>query len=142
MENNRLYSPSNGLPRLGDRTLAYFIAHEITHGITARCLGSYKLWKEPLWKVEGYADYIGKGTIDFNNYLVKFKNHDREMDWNKSGLYCEYHLMVAYLLDVKGISQRDLFNEDIKEQDVRKELYQLKSKQKPITHEQYFAFYY
>jgi len=142
MENNRLYSPSNGLPILGDRTLTYFIAHEVTHGMTAKGLGRYKLWKQPLWKVEGYADYIGKGTIDFNNYLIKFKNHDREMDWDKSGLYSEYHLMVAYLLDVKEISQKDLFNKDIKEQNVRKELYQLKTKQKSITHDQYFASCY
>ena len=141
MNNNRLYNPTNGMPILGDRTLAYFIAHEVTHGMTGKKVGRLRLWDEPLWKVEGYADYIGKGTIDFNNYLIKFKNHDREMDYNKSGLYCEYHLMVAYLFDVKGISQEDLFNQNIKEEDVRKELYQLKTRQKSITHDQFFAFY-
>ena len=139
MSNNRLYSPSSGTSIPGDRTLTYFIAHEVTHGMTGKKLGRRRLWDEPLWKVEGYADYIGKGMTDFDNYLKKFKKHDREMDWSRSGLYCEYHLMVAYLLDIKGISQKELFYTNINEQELRKELYHLKMPENKITHERYFA---
>src|SRR6185437_6395597 len=142
MSHNRLYSPSTGLPISGDRTLTYFISHEVAHGMTGAKIGRWRLWKEPLWKVEGYADYIGKGVTNFDSYLKKFKNHDREMDWKTSGLYCEFHLMVAYLLDKKDISQKELFYKDINEGQIRQELYQLKSTPDKVIHERYFASAY
>ena len=50
-----------------DRPLSYFIAHEITHNLTARFTGVLAFWRLPVWIREGYADYVGKGgDFDFN----------------------------------------------------------------------------
>jgi len=99
VEDNRLISPS-GTQVTGDRTLDYFIAHEITHTLTVRAVGWLRYYRLPQWVREGYADYVGKGP-KFNYELARqsFLAGAPEMDWQKSGLYLRYHLLTAYLLD-------------------------------------------
>jgi len=99
IEENRLVSPSgNQVP--GDRTLDYFIAHEITHTLTVRAIGSLRYYKLPQWVREGYADYVAKGgAFDFESARNAFLAGAPEMDWQRSGLYLPYNLLVAYLLD-------------------------------------------
>jgi hypothetical protein len=41
IEDNRLIGPS-GAPVSGDRTLDYFIAHEITHQLTGQAIGAVR----------------------------------------------------------------------------------------------------
>jgi hypothetical protein len=106
--NQRLIGPS-GKEILGDRTLDYFIAHEITHGLTINWIGRVRYWNMPIWVREGYADYVGKGSKDFNQLLTEFKEGDVKMDPARSGLYSRYHLLVLYLLDIKKVSLEDLF---------------------------------
>ena len=43
----------------GARTLSGTIAHEMTHVLTARRYGEWRLIRMPRWKREGYADYVG-----------------------------------------------------------------------------------
>ncbi len=96
---NRLISPS-GNPVMGDRTLDYFVAHEITHQLTGRALGPLRFYHLPQWVREGYADYVGKGdSFDYNEARGAFLAGRPEMDFRKSGLYGRFHLLVAYLLD-------------------------------------------
>src|SRR6201999_1311751 len=96
---NRLISPSGKLVA-GDRTLDYFIAHEITHQLTGRALGPVRYARLPQWVREGYADYVGKGSsFNYAEERKAFLAGAPEMDWKKSGLYLRYHLLVAYLLD-------------------------------------------
>jgi len=99
IEDDRLISPSgNQVP--GDRTLDYFIAHEITHTLTVRAIGWLAYYRLPQWVREGYADYVGKGLpFDYETARRAFIAGAPEMDWQRSGLYIRYHLLVAYLLD-------------------------------------------
>jgi hypothetical protein len=99
IDDNRLISP-HGKPVPGDRTLDYFIAHEITHQLTGHALGPMRYARLPQWVREGYADYVGKGSaFNYTEARAAFLAGAPEMDWKKSGLYWRYHLLVAYLLD-------------------------------------------
>src|SRR5215472_4636093 len=108
IEDNRLISPSgNQVP--GDRTLDYFIAHEITHTLTVRAVGWLAYYRLPQWVREGYADYVGKGLpFDYEGARRAFIAGEPEMDWQRSGLYARYHLLVAYLLDKQHLTVRQL----------------------------------
>ena len=100
---NRLVGYS-GHETPGVRTLSYFIAHEIMHTLVARELGIVKYWRLPAWKNEGYADLVAKGgDFDYELAREQLRRGDRELDPQRSGLYLRYHLLVAYLLDHKGI---------------------------------------
>ena len=108
IEDDRLISPSgNQVP--GDRTLDYFIAHEITHTLTVRAIGWLAYYRLPQWVREGYADYVGKGLpFDYEAARRAFIAGAPEMDWQRSGLYVRYHLLVAYLLDRQHVTVQQL----------------------------------
>jgi hypothetical protein len=85
---------------MGDRTLDYYVAHEITHQLTGQALGPARYFQLPRWVREGYADYVGKGnSFQYSEARRTFLARAPEMDWNKSGQYLRFHLLVAYLLD-------------------------------------------
>jgi len=99
IENNRLISPL-GTPITGDRTLDYFIAHEVTHQLTGLAIGPIRYFELPPWVREGYADYVGKGkSFDYGAARNAFRSGAPEMDYKKSGLYLRYNLLVAYLIE-------------------------------------------
>ncbi|MEO8126564.1 MAG: hypothetical protein ABJF23_01705 [Bryobacteraceae bacterium] len=99
IEDDRLLSP-RGLPVMGERTLDYFVAHEITHQLTGEAIGPLLYYRLPRWVREGYADYVSLGnSFDYSVAKGAFLAGAREMDFKKSGLYWRFHLMVAYLLD-------------------------------------------
>jgi hypothetical protein len=109
---NRLVGYS-GKEASGARTLSYYIAHEIMHILVARRLGFAKDWRLPAWKNEGYADLIAKGSeFDYELAREQLRKGDRELDPKRSGLYLRYHLLVAYLLDKKGIGVDEMLNRD------------------------------
>ena len=60
IDRDRLVGPS-GNEASGDRTLTYFLAHELTHTATARRLGRWHYFRLARWQQEGYADYVAKG---------------------------------------------------------------------------------
>jgi hypothetical protein len=99
VEENCLIGP-NGYRVTGDRTLDYFIAHEITHSLTGQAIGPIAYHRLPQWKREGYADYIGKGaTFNYNEARRAFLANDPKMNYATSGLYWRFHLLVAHLLE-------------------------------------------
>jgi hypothetical protein len=99
IEHNRLISPG-GRPVPGARTLDYFVAHELTHELTGRLVGPLGFYKLPQWIREGYADYVGKGTdFQYAEARQAFLAGVPEMDFQRSGLYWRFNLLVAYLLD-------------------------------------------
>ncbi len=109
---NRLIGPS-GVEVPGDRPLSYYFAHEAVHTLVFDELGVAAHWRLPPWKNEGYADYIAKGTdFDYERAVGQLRRGDREMDPRRSGLYLRYNLLVAYLLDHKGISVHELLNQE------------------------------
>jgi hypothetical protein len=118
IEENCLVGP-NGNRVSGDRTLDYFIAHEITHTLTAQATGWVDYYRLPQWVREGYADYVGKGpAFDYAEAKRAFLDGAPEMDWEKSGLYWRYHLLVAYLLDREHWSIQRLLEEAPQQQAV------------------------
>jgi hypothetical protein len=106
MDHDRLIGPS-GQPVAADRPLSYFIAHELTHILTATHVGRAGYARMPQWVDDGYADYVAR-DIDLDGALGKLKEDARELDPRRSGLYLRYHLMVAYLLDRRGLAFADL----------------------------------
>lgn len=58
----------NGSTVGGVRTLSGTIAHESVHVLTARRFGEIRLARMPLWKREGYADFVAQeSSIDAND---------------------------------------------------------------------------
>jgi hypothetical protein len=107
IRSDRLISPG-GTPVAADRPLSYFIAHEAMHIAIARHVGRVRYSRLPQWVDDGYADYIAR-DIDYMQALRKLKEDARELDPRRSGLYLRYHLMVAYLLEKRGLALDELF---------------------------------
>jgi len=122
VERNRLVGRS-GNETPGERTLSYFIAHEVTHTMLARRIGRLRYARLQRWQVEGYADYVGKaGEFDFEMTLAAFRADTRELDPKRSGLYLRYHLMVAYLLDRQRMTPEALLAAPIEKTEVEARL--------------------
>jgi hypothetical protein len=122
VDRNRLVGRS-GKETPGERTLSYFIAHEVTHTMLARRIGRLRYARLQRWQVEGYADYVGKaGEFDFDKTLAAFRAGTRELDPKRSGLYLRYHLMVAYLLDREGMTPEALLAGPIERADIERRL--------------------
>ena len=94
---DRLIGPSgNEVP--GERTLTYFITHEIMHGVTAARTNIFNYLRLPKWIKDGYADYIAKGNFNFKENLAKFKNAAREMDPAKVGVVFKISLVCRLFI--------------------------------------------
>lgn len=118
IEENRLIGPG-GNRVSGERTLDYFITHEIAHTLTGQAVGAIAYHRLPQWKREGYADYVGKGAaFNYDEAKRAFLAGDPRMDWAKSGLYWRFHLLVAHLLDKQDWSVQRLLEEPIEQQAV------------------------
>ncbi len=99
LDDNRLVGPS-GREVPGERTLSYFVAHEIMHVLIADGIGPVAYWRLPDWKNEGYSDFIARGTdFEYQRAVDQLRRGDREMDPQRSGLYLRYCLLVAYLIN-------------------------------------------
>jgi hypothetical protein len=107
---DRLIGPSgNEVP--GERTLTYYIAHEITHSMVARRIGRVAYARLADWQREGYADYVAKaGSFDFEVALADFRADARDLDPVRSGLYLRYQLLTVYALDQLRLSAEELMN--------------------------------
>jgi len=118
VEENALIGAS-GNRASGERTLDYFIAHEITHTLTGQAIGKMAFMVLPEWKREGYADYVARNPV-FNYEEAKhaFLVNDPKMDPAKSGLYLRYNLLVAHLLDKKHWSVQQLLTTPIEQTSV------------------------
>jgi hypothetical protein len=114
-EENRLIGPSGKIVQ-GDRTLDYFMTHEIGHTLTKQAAGSLRHTQLPEWITEGYPDYLGKGSsFHYEEARQAFLSETREMDRWKSGLYLRYNLLVAYLLDKQYWSVERLLQEPLEQ---------------------------
>ena len=122
VDRDRLVGPS-GNEAPGERTLAYFIAHEVTHAMVARRLGRVGYARLERWQVEGYADYVAKaGAFDFDENLTALRAGAPELEPARSGLYRRYHLLVAYELDRKRMSAEALLARPIGQGSIEREL--------------------
>lgn len=91
------------------RTLAYFAAHEIAHGMVTARIGALARLRLPVWIEEGLADYVAfAGEVDIEELAQGFREGRAELDPAASGLYARYHLLVAHFLEAEGWSVDDL----------------------------------
>jgi hypothetical protein len=109
IEKDRLIGPG-GNEVAGERTLTYFIAHEVTHTMVARRLGRLAYHRLAAWQQEGYADYVGKarGDFDFEAALAGLRSDQKELDPARSGLYLRYQLLTEYSLGQLGQTPEEL----------------------------------
>jgi hypothetical protein len=110
VERDRLVGYS-GREADGDRTLTYFVAHEVTHTMTAARVGRLGYHRLAAWQQEGYADYVAKGgtgALDVTRAIADLRAGVPEMDPHRSGLYRRYHLLVAFLLERRGMTVPEL----------------------------------
>jgi hypothetical protein len=99
-----------GKEKTGERTLAYFIAHEVAHAMTADRVGRWHYARLAAFQVEGYADYLALDhRVDFEAGRAALARDDDEMSPQRSGLYRRYELLVAWLLERRGMTVDDLF---------------------------------
>lgn len=123
IEKNKIVSPTKGqeIALFEERSLSYFLAHEITHTLQTK-VERFMHITTPKYIVEGYADYIGKGSsFDFYRYLNDFNNNHNTMN-PATGLYNKYHLLIAYLMDVKGLSFQEIVKQKRSPQEIENEL--------------------
>jgi len=116
---NRLVPPHGRLADADVRPLSYFIAHEATHVMQSRTFGRLMKFRYPKWLIEGYADFVAKGgSFDLEENRRLLQEDDPRLDYERSGLYRRYHLMVAMLLEKDGYTIRRLFANPPQEADV------------------------
>jgi len=93
----RVYGASGKMAQ-PPRTLAYYIAHEIGHTLSAERVGVVAYRSVPRWIREGIADYIGFGSrVAVDKLLTALRAGDPRLD-PKSGNYARYRLLVAALV--------------------------------------------
>lgn len=118
---NRLIPPSGwDAVKMADRPLSYYLAHELAHVMESRAFGRGSAVRYPIWLNEGYADYVAKaGEFDMVQNAADLRAGALAMDPKASGLYLRHHLEVAYLLDRKRRSIRQLYADPPEEATLR-----------------------
>jgi hypothetical protein len=106
LSRQRIISPPEWSYAQDSRPLSYFLAHEITHSLESHYAGRWNL-RVPVWLWEGYAEYIGVGPVDLNNYLYLYRAGSPLMD-PENGTYARYLLYVLYLIDYKHLDIKHL----------------------------------
>lgn len=103
---NEMIGPSGRVVR-GERTLDYYVAHEVAHTLTADHLG-WAYHALPVWVREGYADYVARAdTFDYDAVRAQLIDGVHETD-PASGHYLRYVLLVAHELDVAHVALDEL----------------------------------
>ena len=104
----RVRGPS-GVEKGGERTLAYYVAHEVTHALTADRVGRWHFRRLASFQVEGYADYVAFARpVDVPRGRAQLIAGTFDMDPRRSGHYDRYRLLVAYLLEHRQLSVDEL----------------------------------
>lgn len=122
VERDRVIGAS-GVEKGGDRTLAYYIAHEVTHAMTADRIGRYACYQLAAFQREGYADYVAFARpVDVARGRRDLLADTVDMDPRRSGHYDRYRLLVGYLLQERHYSVDDLLGARLERSKVEAEL--------------------
>jgi len=105
VKNNKLYGPLGKISG-GDRTLDYYMAHEMTHTLEYQSMPRYKYPFKTNWVLEGYCEYIAHGSQSYEMVLDKYL-HTTENVGEK--YYTRARTMVAYLLEVEQLPVSSLW---------------------------------
>jgi hypothetical protein len=106
-----------------ERGLSYFIAHEVTHAMTADHVGRWRYQRLSAFQTEGYADYVAFARhLDVGRERQGLLRETPEMNPAQSGLYRRYELLTDYLLDRRGLKVDDLLARPMDRRHVEAEL--------------------
>jgi hypothetical protein len=128
-EQNLLIGPKN------KRDLTLTIAHEMVHCLQMKKYGLLKfnpIHHPPLWKQEGYPEYIvnRNDTANFVETVKMLRNYEvQKATWVELQpghfdpiIYFKGRVMIKYLMDIKGMSYEQLLHDDVKEEVVDHEI--------------------
>lgn len=126
--------------RSGKVNLTWLLAHEMVHNLQANRYGLLNfspLKHPPMWKLEGYPEYIAKRSYlkderyslrsEVARYLkLRSESDDGIVEVTNNHFmplyYYKGRLMVEYLIGVKGLSYDQILKDDRSEQEVFDEL--------------------
>jgi len=104
---NKIVPPGTWLMDEENRSLTYFLAHEMTHAMQARHHRFMSL-THPTYLIEGYADYIAKGeSFDYEEAIADYRSGHAFYAEN-SPLYNRQHLAIAYLIEKERLTYKDV----------------------------------
>jgi hypothetical protein len=114
---------ASGVEKGGERTLAYYIAHEVTHAMTADRIGRVETYRLAPFQREGYADYVAfTGPVDLVRARHDLLTGSKDMDPAGSGHYDRYRLLVGFLLAERQLSVAELLRQPLDREMVEAEL--------------------
>lgn len=114
---------ASGVEKGGPRTLAYYVAHEVTHAMTADRIGRWQYHALAPFQVEGYADYVAFAQpVDISRGRADWVAGTVDMDPRRSGHYDRYRLLVAYLLQERHLPVDELLAHPLSSADVERQL--------------------
>src|ERR1043166_1803229 len=98
------------------RSLSGVIAHEVTHLFIRRRYGTLAASIMPVWKNEGYCEYIaGDSTISIEEGIRLWRENPAD---DTGYRYIKYHLMVKHMLEHENMSVDDLFTRSLDEKEI------------------------
>lgn len=100
---DRLFGPA-GRPAEPPRTLGYYAAHELAHGLTSERAGVIAYGLMPVWLREGVADYAALGAGRAKEMAAALLPGDLRLSPQRSGHYLRYHLIVACAHENAGLT--------------------------------------
>jgi hypothetical protein len=106
VSDNRLYGPS-GSKVAGERTLDYFMAHEISHTLEFQSMSLYKYPLKTNWVLEGYCEYIAYGS---ESYEVALKKLQTANEPESTKYYTRVRTIVAYMLEREQLNISDIWS--------------------------------
>ena len=99
---DRLFGPA-GRPAEPPRTLGYYAAHELAHGLTSERAGAVAYGLMPRWLREGLADYAALGAGRAKEMAGALAPDDPRLSPERSGHYLRFHLLVACAHENAGL---------------------------------------
>lgn len=92
------------------RSLSGVLAHETAHLYIKKKLGYWRNLTTPVWKKEGYSEYVAGGsTLPYETGVKLWKANPGD---GTGYQYFKYYMLVKYLLENEKISVDELFNRD------------------------------
>lgn len=115
--------------------LAQLLAHEMTHCLQFEHFGFWKsnpVANVPIWKWEGYAEYLSRPTGDQKNLILsidKFLASDKN-DWEMELAdgtmvpreYFKYWILLSYCMDVKKMTYQQIILDETSEKSIYQEV--------------------
>ena len=110
---------ASGVEKGGARTLTYYVAHEVTHAMSAAHGGRWRFNKLAAFQTEGYADYVAFARpVDLARGRAELEANTCDMNVSCSGHYDRYRLLVGYLLQQRHLTVDELLSRPLDRREI------------------------